>query len=76
MKYMYSWTEPWWTSKYGMATIPREEGGRYCAYIPMFGRSECLACGDSPEETVENLMDVLTSCVLRYRRNGWDLPDP
>ncbi len=48
------------------------EPDKYMAEVPSF--PNCVAWGDSEEETIDNLRSVVTETISVYRERGYELP--
>ena len=48
--------------------IPEEDGGGYTAYIPKLGRYALVGDGDTPEEAIKSLKEIVK--VMEEEKNG------
>jgi len=56
--------------------IRLEEGGGYCAYIPIISRSGCIGYGETPEEALHNLEDVKKTLIKTRLELGKPVSEP
>jgi len=57
-------------------TLPKEDGGGFFAYLPDIGHSACSAAGDTLEEAIYILKDVLEGVTEVYEERGYKIPRP
>ena len=56
--------------------IPDDEGGGYCACIPVLGRWAFIGDGETPEEAIQHLEEVKRDLFEEYIRKGFMIPEP
>jgi len=56
--------------------IPKNEGGGYCACIPLLGEKFCRADGETVFESVKALETTLHLILYDYLKEGADIPTP
>jgi len=54
--------------------IPNEEGGGYCACIPLLGENLCRADGETVFEAIKALEVTLSWVLEDYLEQGYDIP--
>jgi predicted RNase H-like HicB family nuclease len=65
-----------WENEYRLLAIPEDDGGGFCAFIPLFGEKGCRADGDTPEDAIGSLRNVLAGVIAEYLERGWKVPTP
>jgi len=56
--------------------IPSDEGGGYCACIPVLGRWAFIGDGETPEEALKHLEEVKKDLFEEYIKKGIAIPEP
>jgi predicted RNase H-like HicB family nuclease len=60
----------------GITKIPKDEGGGYCACIPMLGREAFMADGDTIHEALANLDKVKEVNFRSMLEKGLPIKEP
>lgn len=65
-----------WENEFKISRIPENEGGGFKASIPLLGENRCVGDGDTVEEAIANLREVLEDLLEDYLQKGWEIPKP
>lgn len=58
-------------------TVNEEDNEKYfIAFLPDFGRSSCSGCGDTEEEAINSLRNVLKEVIEFFKETGKPIPKP